>query len=330
MELTLPARTRLDLDPTCEVGSDGVLVGGSPRRRMRLSPAGVRALDALLAGEAAGPAELELGRRLVDANLAHPRPGSPLRLSEITVVIPVRHRAAALAACRASLPPDAGVVVVDDDGREPLGPAAARNAGAALVTTPLIAFVDSDVVVEAGVFERLSGWFADPSVAAVAPRVRSTRDGPGRIDRYLHDRSPLDMGPLPATVGPGTRVGYVPSTTLLVRCKALGDGFEETLRYGEDVDFVWRLLDAGWRVRYDPAVVVRHDEPRTLGAALKRRFAYGTSARSLAERHPGKLRPPRAALPWSEISSPLALADELAYLAGALTGRRRSAASRPR
>ena len=49
-----------------------------------------------------------------------------------------------------------------------------------------------------------------------------------------------------------------PSACLLVRRSSFGDGFDETLRYGEDVDFVWRLHDHGWLVRYVADVVVTH------------------------------------------------------------------------
>jgi hypothetical protein len=94
------------------------------------------------------------------------------------------------------------------------------------------------------------------------------------------------MGANPANVAPGARVAYVPSAALIVRRAALG-GFDEALRYGEDVDLVWRLHDRGWRVRYDPRVVIRHDAR----ALLSRRFRYGTSAAPLAQRHPGRLAP---------------------------------------
>ena len=77
---------------------------------------------------------------------------------------------------------------------------------------------------------------------------------------------------------PGSRVSYVPTAALLVRRSALdsvaiddaaipapghlaGPGplssrgvFDPALRYGEDVDLIWRLHDAGWRVRYEPSV----------------------------------------------------------------------------
>ena len=39
-------------------------------------------------------------------------------------------------------------------------------------------------------------------------------------------------------------------------------GFAEDLRFGEDVDLVWRLVEAGHRVRYDPRSV--HYEVREM------------------------------------------------------------------
>jgi hypothetical protein len=67
--------------------------------------------------------------------------------------------------------------------------------------------------------------------------------------------------------------------------------FDIALRFGEDVDLVWRLDAAGWRIRYDPAVSVQHAEPSRWAALLRRRYHYGTSAGPLANRHPGKLTP---------------------------------------
>lgn len=101
--------------------------------------------------------------------------------------------------------------------------------------------------------------------------------------------SPLDLGDRPGPVAPGTRLPYVPTAALVVRRSALGDGFDEALRYGEDVDLVWRLVEAGWRVRYEPSVEVGHREPVALADRLRRRFDYGTSAAPLARRHPGRL-----------------------------------------
>jgi hypothetical protein len=95
------------------------------------------------------------------------------------------------------------------------------------------------------------------------------------------------MGARPAKVVPGGRVNHVPSAALVVRREALGGGFDPGLRYGEDVDLVWRLHDRGWTVRYDPRVIVEH----AAGHGISRRFRYGTSAAPLALRHPRRLAP---------------------------------------
>src|SRR4029079_460923 len=115
------------------------------------------------------------------------------------------------------------------------GPAAARNAGLAKVDTPLVAFLDTDVEAADGWLEPLLGYFDDPRVALVAPRVRSTPRS-GHLAMYESARSPLDLGDEAARVAAGTRVSYVPAAALVVRTEALRaiGGFDETLRVGED------------------------------------------------------------------------------------------------
>jgi hypothetical protein len=63
------------------------------------------------------------------------------------------------------------------------------------------------------------------------------------------------------------------------------------MRVGEDVDFVWRLGAAGWRVRYEPAAVMGHQHRVRLAPWFARRRDYGTSAAALELRHPGTVRP---------------------------------------
>jgi hypothetical protein len=109
-------------------------------------------------------------------------------------------------------------------------------------------------------------------------------------------------------VQPGTRVSYVPTAALVVRSGAMaGRRFDESLRYGEDVDLIWRLIDADWQVRYDPAVVVHHAEPETWPAFLGRHFRYGTSAGPLSRRHPTRLAP-MVLYPWPSAVTGLLLA----------------------
>ncbi len=309
---------RLALDPSTRSFRDGrVLVGGHPGRVIALSRTGADALRTWLGGGRPDPATWQLGRRLVAAGMAHPvapESGGPEPL-RVTVVVPARDRSEALDRCLSALDPVVPVVVVDDGSEDPEalaevcarrgvslihravngGPGAARNEALPAVTTELVAFLDSDCEVTEGWLAGLTWMFTDPELAAVAPRIRP-RMSAGTVDRsvlarYTAHRSALDMGSQRGEVGPGRAVGYVPTAALVARATALDGGFDEGLRVGEDVDLVWRLLDAGWRVRYEPSVTVRHGEPMSWVELLARRFRYGTSAAPLARRHPGQLAP---------------------------------------
>ena len=161
-----------------------VVVGGTPRRVVRLSG---RAREALagLGGPEVVPVEEAVATRLVrpllDGGLLHPVPG-PARAGgrEVTVVVPVRDRAAELAGLLAQLAGVAGVIVVDDGSQDasaavaaaagaevvrrpvPGGPAAARNAGLAAVRTALVRPVDAAAATRAAEgrrdVARAHGW----------------------------------------------------------------------------------------------------------------------------------------------------------------------------
>jgi mycofactocin system glycosyltransferase len=158
-----------------------------------------------------------------------------------------------------------------------------------MIDTDLVAFVDSDTVPDPGWLDALARHFVDPEVGAAAPRIKPLREGRSLLERYSAARSPLDIGPREGLVEPNGRIGYVPTATLVVRRDALGDGFDEALRCAEDVDLVWRLHSAGWWVRYDPTVVVRHEEPTRWSSFLRRHQRYGEWAAPLALRHPGRV-----------------------------------------
>jgi mycofactocin system glycosyltransferase len=334
----LPEGFGIELDRSVRSFRGGtVLTGGHPGRLITLSRDGREALTRWLGGGTASPAARHLGRRLVDAGMAHPLPptatGGPETGPGVTVVVPVRDRSAALDRCLASLGAEAPVVVVDDASHDPRsvaqvcdrhgarmiartangGAGAARNDALSVIDTDLVAFVDSDCAVTAGWLRTLTWMFEDPLLGAVAPRVRP--DGTGRpvrtsaLARFSEARSALDMGPDRSEVGPDRSVRYVPAAALVVRRAALVDGFgfDADLRTGEDVDLVWRLVDSGWRVRYEPSATVLHREPSSWRALFARRYRYGTSAGPLARRHHGRLAPVELR-PWPAATVTAALA----------------------
>jgi mycofactocin system glycosyltransferase len=318
----LPDGFAVRLDPRVRRRPGGALLGGSPLRLLRLAP---RAQDLLATGRLAvhDGTTATLAARLLDAGLGHPDLRPSPRPDGVTVVIPVKDRPVALARLLAALradPVTAGlpVLVVDDGSAVPvadlpgvrvvrhptaLGPAAARNAGLRAVSTPLVAFLDSDCVPMPGWLDLLLPHLADPRLAVVAPRIVALPGGERTwLVPYEAAVSALDMGPSPAGVRPLSSVSYVPSAALLARRAALGPGFDATMRVAEDVDLMWRLTGAGWRVRYEPAAAVAHEHPARTGQWLRRRAFYGTGAALLAARHGSAVAPvvvsPESALVW--------------------------------
>ena len=200
------------------------------------------------------------------------------------------------------------------------GIGALRNAGAArLDAVDVIAFVDADCVANEGWLTTLIPHFDDPRVSAVAPRITPRTGRSTLLARYEATRSALDMGPRPELVTHGAPLGFLPSAALAVRRSSLDDDpFDERLRVGEDVDLVWRLVDSGAMVRYEPAAVVTHEmRPEPLRWA-GRIFDYGTSAAELDHRHPGRLAPARLSL-LNVAAAALMLAHRPLAGAGALT-----------
>ncbi len=328
MTLGLPADFRLTLDPGAWLDGDDVLLGGTPFRIVRLSPAQTDTLAGWIAGKTVGDDEgdARFARALVAGGFANPVPPTTSEPRQVSVVIPVRDRPRQLdrllrtiRALEAS-DPVAEVVVVDDAStdsaaheavarehgaqlvrRAARGRAgAARNDGARLAVAEVVAFVDSDCVPRAGWLSGLLSHFTDPLVAAVAPRIVALQSaqGSGWIARYEVARSPMDRGPSGSRVVPGGRVPFVPGAALLVRASALGDGFDESLHGGEDVDIVWRLTREGWHVRYEPAGEVEHEHRTTTAGFLRRRAYYGRTAAPLSRRHPRAARP-LAVSPWT-------------------------------
>jgi mycofactocin system glycosyltransferase len=303
------------------------LLAGSPVRLFRVTAAGGRVLDAIEQGSALPAAHTRLTDRLLAAGAVHPvATPAGVRLDDVTVVVPTfGEPVAAVVRLLAGLAGIAAIVVDDgapralDGGALPgrarlirlaanRGPGAARNAGLAEVATPYVLFIDADAHIGADDLRRLLGHLTDARVGAAAPRVLA-QGGSNVIGRYEAVRSPLDMGPQPALVRAGTRVSYVPAAALLCRTEAVRrvGGFDESLRYGEDVDLVWRLADAGWAVRYEPLASAHHAVRTSLRSLLRQRYRYGTSAAALERRHPGVLAPVRlsrwGAAGWASLAA---------------------------
>lgn len=222
----------------------------------------------------------------------------------VTVVIPTRNRRAYAADVVASLQaqtcPDLEVVIVDDGSTDDSvaawcgasagdprfrvmaratngGPAAARNAGCAAVTSEWIAFTDDDCLPEPGWLESL----LRAAVKADAEVVQgATRPSPITPRRELPWWSRSQTIP--------TWSGRFQTCNLLVRAEAWRTvgGFDERFPphgYGEDTDLGLRLVAAGCATAFAPDAVVHHRViPMTYLEFLRRRYRWAQVVRLVA------------------------------------------------
>jgi mycofactocin system glycosyltransferase len=321
-----------------------LLSGGSPWRLLRLRGRSRDTLDRWRDGGPVLAGEERLARTLIEQGLVMPTFDTPLSRGAIDVVVPVYGDVANLSSLLRQLE-GYHVTVVDDGSHDGdavaacaqqfgatlqrsganEGPAHARNVGASTTKREFLWFIDVDVsVVDADrVARHLRSAFEDPRVAAVAPRVRGL-DGSSWRQHFEHRFGPLDLGPRSSLVVPGGAVSYVPSACVMIRRDAYGDGFDESLRVGEDVDFVWRLHDRGWLVRYDASVEVAHPMRPRLPDWWEQRSRYGSSSAVLAKRHGKRLAPLRADA-WTFVTWTSVLLGKPAVGARIVAGARRHA-----
>lgn len=157
--------------------------------------------------------------------------------------------------------------------------AAARNAGAALVSAPYVAFSDDDSWWAPEALTRAADVLdAHPRVAVVAARVRV---GPaGRLDPTC---ALMARSPLPAPPGPGPAVLGFLACGAVARRRAFLDvgGFD--LRYGvggEEELLAVDLAAGGWELRYCPEVVAHHHPVGARDPSARRRRQVGNTLRT--------------------------------------------------
>ena len=67
------------------------------------------------------------------------------------------------------------------------------------------------------------------------------------------------------------------------------NGFDEAFAYGSDVDFSWRLIDAGYRICSVPDAIIHHDYG-TWRRQWRRSYVYGKARTRLYRKHRARIR----------------------------------------
>ena len=151
-----------------------------------------------------------------------------------------------------------------------------RNDGVRHAGGELIVFTDSGCLPDPGWATALLAPLLDGSERIAVGRTT----GRGAVDLY--------------DATGATPPAYVPEapTINMAFARSAFDavgGFDESFQYGSDVDFSWRLVDAGFRLRSVPEAVVTADwgSPRR---QLKRAWSYGRARARLYRKHRARIR----------------------------------------
>nr|MDT0656799.1 glycosyltransferase family A protein [Micromonospora sp. DSM 115978] len=155
------------------------------------------------------------------------------------------------------------------------GPSAARNAGVAASTAPLLFFVDSDTALE-------------PDAIENAVRVLRESPGCGMVQGIYHPEPLFDDGPVEAyrvsfeyfwrrrSVGRRTATLFTASLVVREAFEAAG-GLDVRLRHGdgEDAEFGTRLPDR-YKLVVTDTVLTRHDDVDRFWPFLREQWSFAT------------------------------------------------------
>lgn len=226
------------------------------------------------------------------AGPACPEPRRPL----LSVVIPVRNGGPDFERClrglRASTWTDFDLLVIDDgsaDGsaeraeafgarvlrhERPLGPAAARNAGAEAARGDVVFFLDADVVVHPETIDRVMRRFlADPELAALFGSYDDRPSAPGLVSQYrnllhhyVHQQGHFEADARPAHT-------FWTGCGAIRRCVFLEIGGFDPRLYRrpaiEDIELGYRLTRASHKILLARDVLATHTKRWSLTSILR-------------------------------------------------------------
>jgi GT2 family glycosyltransferase len=204
--------------------------------------------------------------------------------------------------------PEAALAVVRNPANH--GFARACNQGAAAAAGAYLLFLNPDARVEIGSVETLARALdEEAAVGIVGPRTLNEDGTPQvsfgpalglvaewrqrRLVRGVRRRDPAVLRRVEGMSATPSDPDWVSGSCLMMRRRAFEQvgGFDEAFfLYEEDVDLCVRARAAGWRVRYEPRAVVRHDLGRSMARlAARARLEYHRSHLRYYRKHGGAL-----------------------------------------
>lgn len=165
------------------------------------------------------------------------------------------------------------------------GAAAAINLGIRSARFPLIAQVDQDVLLQPGWLQTLASELDDPTVAGAQGYYETDHSAPiwARFAGYdLEHRYHRIEGP---------EVDHICTGNSVYRADAVEKVgfFSESIGYGYDNDMSYRLVDAGYRLRFEKHARSVHRWRENMLGYLKQQYGQGYGRLDLVQRHPRRV-----------------------------------------
>ena len=181
------------------------------------------------------------------------------------------------------------------------GASAARNIGARLATGDIISFPDDDCWYPAGAL-RLAAGVLDrtPSLDGVTGRTVATDGSPG-IGRFTTQAAWVSRRNIWTT--------SIEFTIFLRRSvwaavgefdESIGTGAQTPFQAGEGTEYLIRAIDLGFRIWFDPDLVIGHPVTPLEAIPTKKAFSYGIGMGHVARIYRLPVQPTSALLvrPW--------------------------------
>ncbi len=227
---------------------------------------------------------------------------------KVSVIIPVYNRAGLIrdiidALLSQKIPPFE-IIIVDDGSTDNLmdavkdypvryvyqenrGPASARNLGSSLADGDILAFIDSDCIPEKDWLLKLIEGFDNDMIGVVAGSY-SIANPESLLSRLIHEEIKWRHMRF------GIFIKAFGSYNFGIRKKLFEEigGFDESYRRasGEDNDLSYRVIKAGYKIRFLSDCLVRHYHTENLFRYLREQWRHGYWRMKVYRDHPDMMK----------------------------------------
>ena len=158
--------------------------------------------------------------------------------------------------------------------------AALHNLGLPFCSGDIIAMTDDDSIPD-------GRWITEIRAAHARLAAAGGIGGPvrGVSKGFLSRVADTVVFPLPR---PGKPIATLPTVNMSYKraaVEAVGE-FDEALFRGEDVDYNWRVLQAGYEIAFNPAMKMLHEHRETFRGLYQQQYMYGRAYVLVREKWP--------------------------------------------